>query len=413
MSAAAPQYAFADPFKHQYIPPIRSLMPYAMRPGTISLAGGYPAQELFDLEGLGEASNQVLTRLGACLQYSNIDGQASLRHELARLSAQRGIQCDPDTELAVTGGSQQAMALLARVMLQPGDCAIIENPAFPNSVNAMSYTGATVHTVPSGPHGIDVDALDELAARVKPKIVSVVASFSNPCGATLAREQRVRLLELAVKHRFLIVEDDPYGELRFAGELVPPIAALAEGEARNWAVYISSMSKTMAPALRIGWLVAPAAVRRRCVSAKAADDMASPAWIQEIVAQYLANDRYAVHVPRIREAYGKRCDAMAQALERDMAGHIEFVKPEGGMFFWARLTGDIDATRLLPHAIEKEVVYVPGKAFYADVAGADLHAMRMSFATMNEEQIALGIQRLGLALRACEAGEPVSVTLPE
>ena len=412
MPAAAPQYPFAAPFQQQYIPPIRSLMPYALRPGTVSLAGGYPAQELFDIEGLSEASTQVLARLGTCLQYSNIDGQASLRHELARLSAQRGVTCDADTELAVTGGSQQAMALVARVMLQHGDHAIVENPAFPNTVNALSYTGATVHTVPSGPLGIDVDALDELAGRVKPKIVSVVASFSNPCGATLARAQRLRLLELAVKHGFLIVEDDPYGELRFAGEMIPPIMALADGEQRGRAVYISSMSKTMAPGLRTGWLVAPADVRRRCVAAKAADDMACPAWIQEIVAQYLANDRYAVHVPRIREAYGKRCDAMAQALERDMAGHIEFIKPEGGMFFWARLTGEIDATRLLPYAIEKEVVYVPGKAFYADEAGADRHAMRMSFATMNEAQIALGIERLGLAMQACEAGEPTSIVLP-
>ena len=153
---------------------------------------------------------------------------------------------------------------------------------------------------------------------------------------------------MAVKHRFLIVEDDPYSELRFAGEAVPPIAALAEGEARHWAVYLASMSKTMAPGLRIGWLVAPPAIRGRCVSAKAADDMACSAWIQEVVAQYLANGRYEEHVPRIRAAYGLRCDAMAEALSRELDGRVRFSKPEGGMFFWARLTGEIDATRLLP-----------------------------------------------------------------
>lgn len=386
-------------------------MPYAMRPGTISLAGGYPAQELFDVDGLTIASTQVLARLGACLQYSNIDGQASLRNELARLSAARGLHCNADTELAVTGGSQQAMALLTRVMLQPGDHAVIESPAFPNSVQALRYTGATVHTVPSGPDGVDIDALDELAARVKPKVVCVVASFSNPCGATISRQRRLRLLELAVKHRFLIVEDDPYSELRFAGEAVPPIMALAEGEARNWAVYLASMSKTMAPALRIGWLVAPAEIRRRCVGAKAADDMASSTWIQEVVAQYLANGRYEEHVPRIRAAYGLRCDAMAESLTRELNGRIAFSKPEGGMFFWARLTGEVDATRLLPYAIEHEVVYVPSKAFYADPAQADLHAMRMSFATMNEAQIAQGMQRLSRALDACEANQPVSISL--
>jgi DNA-binding transcriptional MocR family regulator len=171
------------------------------------------------------------------------------------------------------------------------------------------------------------------------------------------------------------------------------------------------MSKTMAPALRIGWLVAPPEIRRRCVGAKAADDMASSAWIQEVVAQYLANGRYAEHVPRIRAAYGQRCDAMAESLARELDGRVTFRKPEGGMFFWARLTGEVDATRLLPYAIEHEVVYVPGKAFYADPAQADLHAMRMSFATMNESQIAQGMQRLGRALQACEANEPVSISL--
>lgn len=413
MPAAVPDYAFAAPFAQPYIPPIRSLMSYAMRPGTISLAGGYPAQELFDVEGLSAASEKVMTRLQNCLQYSPTDGQASLRQALARLSAERGIVCDPDTELAVTGGAQHALALVARVMLQPGDAAIIENPAYPNSVQALRNTGATVHTVPSGPHGIDVDALDELAARVKPKMVSVVASFSNPAGATVARANRLRLLELAVKHGFLLVEDDPYGELRFSGEPVPPIAALAEGEARRWVVYLSTMSKTMAPGLRVGWLVAPAAVRQRCVTAKAGDDMANPVWIQEVVAQYLADGRYPVHVPRIREAYGARCDALARALQTRLAGRVSFVKPEGGMFLWARLQGEIDATRLLPYAIENEVVYVPGKAFYADPAQADLHAMRMSFATMSESQLDQGIERLARALDACAAGAPVSVTLPQ
>ncbi|KAG4080823.1 hypothetical protein HA402_009994 [Bradysia odoriphaga] len=411
MSIAAPNYDFAAPFRTPPASPIRSLMPYALRPGTVSLAGGYPAQELFDVAGLSAAAEQVLTRLGACLQYSNIDGQASLRAALAKLSAERGLLCDPDTELAVTGGSQQALALLSRVMLQPGDHALIESPAFPNSVQALRYTGATVHTVASGPEGIDLVALDELAARVRPKMVCVVASFSNPCGATISRQRRLQLLDLAVKHRFLIVEDDPYSELRFAGDSVPPIAALAQGEARHWAVYLSSLSKTMAPALRIGWLVAPAEIRRRCVGAKAADDMASSAWIQEVVAQYLADGHYQTHVPRIRAAYGLRCDAMARSLQTELDGQVTFRKPEGGMFFWARLTGDIDATRLLPYAIEHEVVYVPGKAFYADPAQADMHAMRMSFATMNEAQIAQGIARLGRALRACRNNEPVSISL--
>jgi DNA-binding transcriptional MocR family regulator len=408
-----PGYAFAAPFQLPPTSPIRSLAPFANRPGTISMAGGYPAQELFDVEGLNAAAAKVATRLASCLQYSNIEGQAGLRAQLARLSSERGLRCEPDTELAVTGGSQQSLALLGRVMLQPGDSAVIESPGFPNSRQALRYTGADIHTVPSGPDGVDVDALEALVQRVKPKLVSVVATFSNPCGATLSLARRMRLLDLAVRHRFLLIEDDPYGELRFEGDPLPPLAALAEGEARNWVVYISSMSKTMAPALRIGWMVAPAEVRRRCVGAKAADDMASSAWIQEIVAQYVEDGRYHVHVPRIRDAYAARCDALAGALADELGDRVSFNKPQGGMFCWVRLNGDIDSTRLLPYAIEHEVVYVPGKAFYTDPAQADMQAMRLSFATMNETQIRAGIVRLGQALEACERNAPVSVRLPD
>jgi DNA-binding transcriptional MocR family regulator len=411
-SPSVPGYEFAAPFQVPAASPIRSLVPYANRPGTVAMSGGYPATELFDVQGLNAASAKVAARLADCLQYSNIDGQASLRVQLARLSEERGVRCDPDTELAVTGGSQQSLALLGRVMLQPGDSAVIESPCFPNSRQALHYTGARIHTVPSGPDGVDVDALEELAARVKPKLVSVVATFSNPCGATLSLERRKRLVELAARYRFLLVEDDPYGELRFEGESVPPLLALAEGEARNWVAYISSMSKTMAPALRIGWMIAPAEIRRRCVSAKASDDMASSAWIQEIVAQYVQDGRYHEHVPHIRASYAARADALSRALAEEMGEHLTFRRPHGGMFCWARLTGDIDSTRLLPYAIEHEVVYVPGKAFYIDAAQADMQAMRLSFATMSEAEIRTGIVRLRRALQACAAEEPVSISLP-
>jgi DNA-binding transcriptional MocR family regulator len=415
MSAAAPNgspnYAFADPFREIYVPPIRSLAPYASRPGTVSLSGGYPDPALFDVEGLKEASDRVTANLRSYLQYSNVDGQASLLAALVKLSGERGISCKTD-ELLVAGGAQHGMALLARVMLQKGDHAIIEDPAFPNTVQALRYTGATVHAVPSGPYGVDVDALDELAARVKPKVVCVVASFSNPGGATVSREHRLRLAALAVKHRFLLIEDDPYGELRYSGEKVPPILALADAEARPWLAYTSTMSKIMSPGMRVGWLIAPAAIRRRCLSAKAADDMANPAWIQEIAAAYIESGRLHAHVPRICAAYGARCDALGNALASVLGDRVSFVKPEGGMFFWVRLTGDIDATRLLPYAIEKEVVFVPGKGFYLDPARhVDMFAMRLSFVTVDEDRLRLGVERMARALEACEANEPVSITI--
>ncbi|WP_019937184.1 PLP-dependent aminotransferase family protein [Bordetella sp. FB-8] len=411
MSAPAPHYAFADAFKEIYVPPIRSLAPYASRPGTVSLAGGYPAPELFDVEGLQEACDRIMPNLRGFLQYANVEGQPSLLAALIGLCGERGIACAPD-QIMVTGGAQHGMALLSRVLLQRGDNVIVEDPAFPNTVQAFRYTGAAVHGVAATSAGVDVDALDEMAARLKPKIVSVVASFSNPGGATVSRERRLKLLQLAVKHRFLLIEDDPYGELRYSGEKVPPIMALADAQSRPWVAYTSTLSKTMAPGMRVGWLIAPAQIRRRCVSAKAADDMSNPVWIQEIAAQYIAGGRYHQHVPRIRAAYGARCEALDSALSGILGDRVSYVKPEGGMFFWVRLTGDIDATRLLPHAIEKEVVYVPGRGFYLDPSRhADLHAMRLSFVTVDQALLKLGVQRLARALQACEANEPVSVSL--
>jgi len=409
---AAVPYVFADTFRQPSAPSIRALMPYATRPGTVSMAGGYPAPELFDVDGLRNANVKVNASLRDYLQYSDIEGQASLRRALAALSARRGITCDPDTELGVTGGSQQSLSLVARVMLQPGDHAFVESAAFPNTVNALKQTGATVHSVPSGPHGIDLDALESLLITVRPKIVCVVPSFSNPCGATMPRAQRLRLIELAARHQFLVIEDDPYGELRFEGDTVPPLIALADARTRPWMVYVSSLSKTVAPGLRLGWMVAPAAIRRRCHMAKASDDMACPAWTQEIVARYLEDGHYENHVPRIVAAYGSRCRALVDALTEYLPDALTFVRPQGGMFLWGRLTGTIDATQLLPYAIEHEVVYVPGHVFYSDASLADRHAMRLSFATMDESQIRLGIQRLAQALDACRSGAPCAITLP-
>lgn len=409
---ASHPYRFAEAFRDPPKASIRALMPFAMRPGTVSMAGGYPARELFDVAGLRDANDKVMTRLADYLQYSSVEGQPSLRKAFAQLSHERGIECDMTTEIAVTGGSQQALSLIARVMLEPGDNAIVETAAYTNTIHAIRYTGAAVHTVASTPEGMDLDALEAMLPRVRPKLVCVVASFSNPLGATLTREQRLRLLALAKQYAFLIVEDDPYGELRFDGTDIPPILALADDSTRPWAVYLASMSKTLSPGMRLGWIVATPEIVRRCVCAKSADDMAAPAWTQEIAAQYLADGHYHRHVPRIKAAYGARCQALADALTALLPDDVTFKKPEGGMFLWARLNGPEDAQTLLPYAIEHEVVYVPGNVFYADPAHADKFAMRMSFATMNEENIRLGISRLKLALQACREKRPCPIVLP-
>lgn len=397
MTASSPRYARA--FVEPVSSPIRALLQYANRPGTVSFAGGYPDPVLFDVDGLRQASEQVNLRLGAHLQYSGTEGQASLRRALARLSASRGIVSDPDTEVVVTGGSQQAMTLIARVMLEAGDSVVIESPSFPTSVQALVQTGARVLTVPSGEDGIDLDALEVLLRTEQPKMICLVATFSNPSGSTLSRERRKRLIRMAQAHRVVVVEDDPYSGLRYRGDAVPPLFALAEGDERNWVVYLSSLSKTVAPALRLGWLVASPELRRRCVSAKQADDLSVSPWMQEIAADYLDAGGYERHLPTLLQAYGARCQAMIDGLQTSLAGQVRYRAPEGGMFVWARFNPGVRASEVLQKAIEREVVFVPGSAFYPDPKALDEQAFRLSFASAPEQEITQGMQRLGQALR--------------
>lgn len=399
--SAIPDYAFAAPYRTIRTSPIRAVTKFASQPGMISFAGGYPAPELFDREGLLAAAEDLQPRLVDYLQYTATEGQTSLRTELAALSLTRGITANPITQIMVTGGSQQSMSLLTRVMLDPGDNVIVERPAYPTTLQAVRQAGANMHTVATGPNGPDLDEMEELIQRVKPKLICLVTTFSNPSGASLTLAQRRRLLDMAVRYRVLVIEDDPYSALRFSGDPQPPLAALAQGEEANWTVYISSLSKTIAPGLRLGWMVAPEEILRRCISAKQADDLAVSPWIQEIAARYLKSGRYDEHLPRIVAAYAARCEAMSTSLTREFGSRLEFRAPDGGMFFWARLADGTDAADLLPHAVEQQVVFVPGAGFYADQT--DPATMRLSFAMISVDEVVEGVARMARALAALDA----------
>ncbi|MDR5799189.1 MULTISPECIES: PLP-dependent aminotransferase family protein [Caballeronia] len=393
-------YKFSAPFTNPIGSPIRELFKYLSEPGMISFAGGYPASDLFDVEGLGVAAEAAYARSNVCLQYGPTDGIPELRDELVRLMACRGAKV-AGPELLVTTGSQQGLDLLLRVLLEPGDSVVVEQPAYPATLQALKLQRAKVRAVGIDRDGLDVDALEELLSTLpkteRPKFLYTVPNFANPTGATLSKQRRLRLLEIATRYELFIVEDDPYGDLRFAGEPIPSLLAMTEDVpgSKNWVVHFSSLSKVVAPGLRVGWTVAPLEVTRRCTIAKQTADLCSTPWTQLTAAKYLQSGRLPGHLNFISDAYKAKCDALCNELQGLLDGRIEFLRPEGGMFVWARLISGIDASELLKRAIDRSVIFVPGVAFFA--SDAELSSLRLSFAAPSVADIKEGVNRLTAA----------------
>ncbi len=394
-------YAFTSPFANPAGSPIRELFKYLSEPGMISFAGGYPASDLFDADGLAAAQARAFAQPTRCLQYGPTDGLAELKAQLIALMASRGAPCAAE-ELLVTTGSQQGLDLLLRVMVAPGDVVVTEQPAYPATLQALRLQQAKIVTVPVDADGLNVEHLSALLREGKiavPKLLYTVPTFANPTGATLSRERRIALLKLAVEYRFVIVEDDPYGDLRFAGDAVPTLLGLTAEVpgSRDWVVHFSSLSKIVAPGLRVGWTVAPPEIARRCVVAKQTVDLCSVPWTQAVAAEYLAEGSLTRHLPKITEAYRLKCEAMCNALRDKLGDAIQFHAPQGGMFVWARLAA-VKTSELLPNAIAEKVLFVPGTAFFAE--NADEASLRLSFAAPAVTVIEEGVARLARAMEA-------------
>jgi len=399
-------YDFTAPFGNPSGSPIRELFKYQREPGMISFAGGYPASDLFDVAGLQRATERAWQSPIACLQYGPTDGIGELKAELVRLMMHRGAVCSHD-ELLVTTGSQQGFDLLLRIFVNPGDVVVTEEPAYPATLQALKLAQAQVITVPVDADGIDVARLTEMleSGSVRaPKLLYTVPTFANPTGGTLSRERRIDLLKLAVKFRFVIVEDDPYGDLRFSGTAIPSMLALSaqvEGS-REWLVHFASLSKIVAPGLRIGWIVAPTDIVRRCIVAKQTMDLCSAPLTQMIAAEYLRDDALSRHLPLLIDTYRAKCQALCGTMASAFGDAVAFHPPAGGLFVWAAVK-NVEASILLKHALDRKVMFVPGPAFYA--GEADTHALRLSFAAPPIGDIAEGVARLKSAyLSARESG---------
>lgn len=405
---AAPLAAFAPQFAEPAGSPIRELFAYLGRPGMISLAGGYPSPSLLDAEGLAQAASQAMLQGAAALQYGATEGQPALREALAQQARERGMQAQA-ADVLVTTGSQQAFDLLVRVLVAPGDTVLVEVPAYPATLQALRLAQANMVGVPMDDHGLDTQALAALLAALpatqRPKLLYTVPNFSNPRGSLLAAERREQLVQLALQYGFWLVEDDPYGELRFDGAdgqpqpMPPTLRALAEHQAaagHNPVIYLSSLSKTVAPALRIGWMLADAPMLRRCTVAKQTTDLCTSPLAQGVAACYLHSGRYAPTVERARREYQRRMQALVQGLNALPGTPLRCSAPAGGMFVWAEMDRRLDPGKLFEAAVAQSVIYVPGKAFYP--ANPDLHTLRMSFAAPEVPQIEQAVQRLACAM---------------
>jgi len=394
---------FADRLNNVETSAIRELFKLLGKPGIISFAGGFPDSALFDVDGIREAVNCALTEeAGGALQYGATEGYQPLREQLASFMASKGNQGVTANDLIVTTGSQQALDLLGKTLVSPGDKVIVEGPTFLATIQCFRLYGADLVTAPVDGNGVQTDALEQLIVEHKPKFVYLIPTFGNPSGAMLSLERRRRVLELAVQHNVLIVEDDPYGDLYF-GEAPPPsLLALSPQVpgSRDRLVHCGSLSKVLSPGLRVGWMVAPADLLAKATMCKQFSDAHTSTFAQATAAQYLKAGRMPGTLAKVRAVYAERAAAMGDALRSELGDAITFVQPQGGLFVWARLTGVAgkvaDGGELARRAIDQGVAFVPGAPFYAN--NADHATLRLSFATVGVDRIREGVGRLAKAI---------------
>ena len=400
--AAKPALPFADRLQNVETSAIRELFKLLGKPGIISFAGGFPDPALFDVEGLQISANAVLSNnAGPVLQYGATEGWGPLREQISHFMAGKGATVTPEG-LIVTTGSQQALDLIGKTMISPGDKVIVEAPTFLATIQCFRLYGAHLIGAPIDANGVDVDRLEQLIAEHKPKLVYLIPTFGNPSGATLSLERRLRVLELAARTRTLVVEDDPYGELYFDQAPPPSLLALSEqvSGSRDYLVHCGSLSKILSPGLRVGWMIAPPELLARATMCKQFSDAHTSNLTQAIGAHYLTLGRLDAALGVVRRTYAERARVMAASLQRALGAAIAFDAPQGGMFFWARLTGagggPDNAAAFAQRAIDRLVAFVPGAPFYAH--DADLATLRLSFATADVAKIEEGVARLGAAL---------------
>jgi len=394
---------FAERLDHVETSAIRELFKLLGKPGIVSFAGGFPDVGLVDVEGIRAATLAALEQEPAgALQYGATEGYAPLREQLATFMAGKGVQGVAADDLMVTTGSQQALDLLGKTLITPGDKVIVEAPTFLATIQCFRLYGAQLIGAPIDADGVQVDRLEALIEQHRPKFVYLIPTYGNPSGATLSLERRKRILELAVRHRTLIVEDDPYGDLYFDTPPPPSLLALSAQVpgSRECLVHAGSLSKTLSAGFRLGWMVAPPALMAKAVMCKQFSDANSSTFAQATAAQYLKAGRMAANLQRARAVYAERARTLCHGLREQLGDALDFVPPQGGLFVWGRLTGaggrQTDSQAYSRRAIDAGVAFVPGAPFYCE--RPDPSTLRLSFATSDLDKIRTGVARMAQAL---------------
>ncbi len=373
---------------------IREILKVALDPTVISFAGGLPNRELFPVEELKEATNKVFDIHGRDIfQYSNSEGYIKLREYIAeRYCQKRNINISVENIL-ITTGSQQGLDILGKILLNDGDGVIIEEPGYLGAIQAFSIYKPAFLPVPVSEGGMDTQKLKEILFCEKPKLMYTVPNFQNPSGITYSNENRLEVSQILQETNTILIEDDPYGDLRFVGNDKQSFKELLP----NNTILLGSFSKTIIPGFRLGWIVAPKYIMEKLIVAKQASDLHTSHFTQSIIYQYLKDNDIDKHISKIRKAYGNQCQAMLNNIQNYFPATITYTKPEGGMFLWAELPQNAISLDLFDLAIKDNVVFVPGDPFY--VKKTRTQTLRLNFSCVDETTIQIGIQRLGNAIK--------------
>lgn len=376
---------------------IREILKITQRPEIISFAGGLPAPEIFPIKEVEEACVQVLRTNGQqALQYTITEGILQLREDLAREMRTYGVEAEP-ANIFPTNGSQQALDLIGRIFIDPGDVIVTDSPTYLGALQAFASYAPRIEVLPLDDDGMQIDHLEDILKKHSVRFIYVLPNFHNPAGVTLTLERRLALVKIAAKYGVPIIEDDPYSQLRFEGEPLPAIMTLHKENT----IYMSTFSKILAPGLRLGWVVGPQALISKMVQAMQATNLHVSTFTQMVVHEVIRKGFLGEHIQLIRKVYGERRHIMTDAMAEHFPKGVKWTSPQGGLFLWVTVPEHVDTRDLLKEAVKHNVAFVPGTFFFPH--GGGLNTMRLNFSNAQPDQIREGIKRLGATLKEVAA----------